>query len=45
MWWFTGCEHYGHGKIIEYCKRPFADAHEMNKEIQGSKIVQQGGYN
>ena len=27
--WLTSDEHYGHSNIIEYCKRPFSDVHEM----------------
>lgn len=33
MYWFTSDEHYDHQNIIKYCKRPFADIEEMNKEI------------
>jgi len=30
---FTADNHYSHAKIIEYCHRPFKDAHEMNKVL------------
>lgn len=29
MRWFTSDLHFGHNNIIPYCKRPFADKHEM----------------
>lgn len=28
--WFTGDTHFGHGRIIEYCSRPFKDFAEMD---------------
>lgn len=28
--WFTSDLHYGHNNVINYCDRPFKDAHEMN---------------
>lgn len=31
--WFTSDPHFGHAKIIEYCDRPFKDAHEMNRGL------------
>lgn len=31
--WFTSDLHFGHNNIIEYCKRPFADAVEMNEAL------------
>lgn len=33
MIYFTSDLHLGHRRIIEYCNRPFSDAHEMNKSI------------
>lgn len=30
---FTADPHYGHAKIIEYCKRPFVSVHDMNEEM------------
>lgn len=30
MIWFTGDEHYSHGKIIDFVKRPFRDSSEMD---------------
>ena len=30
---FTGDTHFGHAKVIEYCKRPFQDVHEMDAEL------------
>lgn len=29
--WFTSDTHFGHVKVIEYCKRPFKDVDEMNR--------------
>lgn len=29
--WFTSDTHFFHAKIIEYCKRPFQSAEEMNE--------------
>lgn len=31
--WFTADTHFGHGRIIEYCKRPFANYQEMDEAI------------
>ncbi|WP_411734634.1 metallophosphoesterase [Paeniglutamicibacter sp.] len=31
--WFTADTHFGHGRIIETCSRPFADSAEMDAEI------------
>lgn len=31
--WFTSDTHFGHGRIIESCKRPFADSAHMDAEI------------
>ena len=33
MIFFTADLHLGHGRIINYCERPFNDVHEMNKTI------------
>lgn len=30
-YWVTSDLHLGHNNIIEFCNRPFQDAHEMNK--------------
>jgi calcineurin-like phosphoesterase family protein len=31
--WFTADTHFGHANIIKYCKRPFANSHEMDEEL------------
>ena len=31
--WFTADPHFGHKRIIELCKRPFATIEEMNKHL------------
>ena len=31
--WFTADHHAGHAKIIEYCRRPFRDTHEMDEAM------------
>lgn len=31
--WFTADTHFGHSRIIEYCKRPFKDHEEMDEAI------------
>lgn len=33
MFWFTADEHYGHEKIIDYCKRPFVNVDVMNEVL------------
>lgn len=30
---FSSDNHFGHARVIEYCKRPFKDVHEMNREM------------
>lgn len=29
--WFTGCTHFNHAKIMEYCNRPFSSVSEMDE--------------
>jgi calcineurin-like phosphoesterase family protein len=29
--WFTSDTHFGHERIVSYCKRPFRDVDEMNE--------------
>src|SRR6266851_5659198 len=31
--WFTSDTHFHHENIIDYCRRPFAHAYEMNNEM------------
>lgn len=31
--WFTADLHFGHGNIIDYCERPFADVDGMNRAL------------
>lgn len=31
--WFTADTHFTHGRVIEYCKRPFASADEMDAHM------------
>ena len=33
MIWFTSDLHLGHANVIRFCARPFANAHEMDKEL------------
>ncbi len=33
MYYFTADEHYGHEKILDYCKRPFTNICEMDSEL------------
>lgn len=45
--WLTADQHFGHANIIDYCKRPFADADEMdgalvsawNEVVEANDIV------
>lgn len=30
---FTSDTHFNHGNIIQYCRRPFCDKYEMNREL------------
>jgi len=41
MYFFTADEHYGHGNIIKWCKRPFANTGEMNTDMitRNNKVV------
>ncbi len=32
-YFFTADEHYGHARVLEYCKRPFSSVEEMDEEI------------
>jgi calcineurin-like phosphoesterase family protein len=34
MWWFTGCEHYWHSKILEYTGRPYTTVRQMNNDFR-----------
>jgi calcineurin-like phosphoesterase family protein len=42
--WFTSDNHFGHANIVEYCKRPFADADEMDEAMveRWNKVVKPG---
>lgn len=31
--WFTADNHFGHANIIKFCKRPFSNAQEMDREM------------
>jgi calcineurin-like phosphoesterase family protein len=31
--WVTSAEHYGHGKVIEHCGRPFSDLEHMREAL------------
>lgn len=33
MNWYTSDTHFGHSKVIEFCKRPFKDVQEMDHEM------------
>ena len=33
MIWFLSDPHFDHARIIQYCKRPFADVQEMNRAL------------
>lgn len=41
---FTSDTHYGHGKIIQYCNRPFNSVPEMDEELvqRYNKVVKPG---
>ena len=34
--WYTADRHFGHKRIIEFCRRPFASVAEMNAKIIGN---------
>lgn len=36
MEWFTADLHLGHGSILNYCKRPFVNIQEMDREIKSN---------
>ena len=42
--WFTSDQHWGHGKIIQHCSRPFIDVDEMNQQLitRWNSVVQRG---
>lgn len=44
MYWFTSDEHYGHIRILEYCRRPFSTIEEMDAIliINHNKVVKDG---
>jgi calcineurin-like phosphoesterase family protein len=31
--WFTADTHFGHGNIVRFCRRPFADVKEMDAQL------------
>lgn len=33
MHWFTADPHYGHHRILDFCKRPFPDTATMNARL------------
>ena len=43
-WFFTADHHFGHGNIIEYCKRPFKSLAHMDMELirRWNSVVQEG---
>ncbi len=42
--WVTSDQHYGHGRIIELCQRPFSSVEEMNEALieNHNRIVRPG---
>ncbi len=42
--WFTADLHLGHARILDYCKRPYADAREMDEALtdKWNEVVRPG---
>lgn len=42
--WFTADTHFGHSRIIEYCKRPFKNHEEMDEAIiqRFNEVIRKG---